>query len=331
MAEPIDALRWIFLNKKDEARCGWRIAAFLLAFIVSGILFGGLITAVARLIPALGYLAVEPSPSGEFVSGHELAYLASDKLITLIATISATAFCAVLLERRTFSSIGFKLHPGWLRDLAVGSLVGSVALACAVGIVMLKHAADFQLRSDRAFSLVVSLGFSLLFMFVAAATEELLFRGFVFQALAYDLGPVVAVLGTSILFGVLHIPNPNSTLFSTINTILAGIWLGIAYLKTRSLWFATGLHFSWNFVQASIFGLPVSGLTVLQKMSLLQGSSGEPRWLTGLDYGPEGGLAATLTLAASTVLILRADWLRVTEEMKLATRHGARYSMPSIS
>ena len=41
---------------------------------------------------------------------------------------------------------------------------------------------------------------------------------------------------------------------------LAGIWLAVAYLRTRSLWLPFGLHWAWNWTQASLLGLPVSGI-----------------------------------------------------------------------
>jgi len=42
-------------------------------------------------------------------------------------------------------------------------------------------------------------------------------------------------------------------------TLEAGSSIGAAYMATRSLWFAMGLHTAWNFLQGAIFGVAVSG------------------------------------------------------------------------
>jgi membrane protease YdiL (CAAX protease family) len=49
-------------------------------------------------------------------------------------------------------------------------------------------------------------------------------------------------LADVVFFGVIHLQNPNADVISTTNTILAGVWFGLAYLKTRDLWFVWGLH-----------------------------------------------------------------------------------------
>jgi membrane protease YdiL (CAAX protease family) len=129
---------------------------------------------------------------------------------------------------------------------------------------------------------------------------------------------------------MLHLYNPGVTLFSTVNTVLAGIWLGVAYWKTRSLWLATALHVSWNLAMVFVFGLPVSGLTDYSEMGLLMGRPGSPAWLSGGDYGPEGGAAATLMLLASTFVIWKSGLFGVSPEMKTALIHGSASNEPQI-
>src|SRR5262249_50671596 len=126
--EPLDLARTIFLNKNGEARCGWRILLFVLALVVAGLVVGGTLTGIASVFPSLRDLAFEPSTPSGSASRGELVFLASDKLISLLVAAASTAICANLLERRSFGSVGFKLHKGWARDLAVGSAVGALAL-----------------------------------------------------------------------------------------------------------------------------------------------------------------------------------------------------------
>jgi hypothetical protein len=331
MAEPYDVARWTFFNSNSELRCGWRIAVFVLAVLAAGIAIASVIDALSTLLPSLYFLANEPADSEEYLGIHELGYLFTNKLITLFAALIATAVCARFLERRSLGSVGFKLHRGWLRDFSFGSALGAAAIAWAVAIIFLCGAVVFNENTTRQASLGFGLATSFVLLLVAGATEELLFRGFAFQALTHDLGPPTAVIGTSILFAIVHVPNPSSTVFSTINTMLAGVWLSLAYLKTRSLWLATGLHWSWNFVQGAIFGLPISGLTTFNLIAWFKGTPRPPRWVSGLDYGPEGGAAATAVLILSSLIIWKAGISRESEEMRAAIRHGSPPEKPRIT
>lgn len=100
-----------------------------------------------------------------------------------------------------------------------------------------------------------------------------------------------------------------------VNTALAGVWLAVAYLRTRSLWFPLGIHWAWNWALGSVFGLPVSGITEIAPHPLLQGTDLGPAWLTGGSYGIEGGLACTITLIVSAIFIWRTRLVSATPQM----------------
>src|SRR5215470_13474113 len=158
--EPLDLARAIFLNKNGEARCGWRIVLFVLAFVVAGLLFSGMVTGIASVFPSLKDLAFEPSTASGSASRGELVFLASDKIISLVAAAASTLLCANLLERRSFGSVGFKLHKGWARDLAVGSAVGALALTGSIVVLRFAGAVSFQ-RYEHELPLATSLFYSL--------------------------------------------------------------------------------------------------------------------------------------------------------------------------
>jgi membrane protease YdiL (CAAX protease family) len=326
MSHQIAAAKRIFINEEDELRCGWRIFVFVVCYIVAVVLLGGVLSVIETLIPSLR-LTAESSDPQENLSNREVMYLVIPRAANLLAVIGATAVCARLLERRSFGSVGFKVHPGWSRDVLLGCALGGAAIALAVGLATLGGATSFESKAPveaptAAGSLLLGAVLAALVFLVAAAFEELLFRGFAFQALVHNVGPLVPLALTSALFGVAHLGNPSATTFSTINTMLAGVWLGLAYLATRSLWLATALHFSWNFVMVFVFGLPVSGWTALDRLALLPAKSGSPDWLSGGSYGPEGGLAATTVLILSTLVIWKTRLFRVSDEMRAALAHG---------
>ena len=82
------------------------------------------------------------------------------------------------------------------------------------------------------------------------------------------------------------------------------MWFSVAYLRFRDLWFVTGMHCAWNWVQGSVFGIEVSGMREITEHTLLREIDTGPTWLTGETYGIEGGIAATIAILLSTTLIV---------------------------
>ncbi|HYL99604.1 MAG TPA: CPBP family intramembrane glutamic endopeptidase [Blastocatellia bacterium] len=321
MCDAIDVARLVFVNRNKELRSGWRVVAFVALSYLSLLVIGSLIASIGSFVPSLGRMLIPP-PDSEGASRHAVANFYINHASSLIAVLIATAVCAKNLEHRSFASVGLKLHRGFLRDFGLGLIVGAGSLGLGVLLEAITGAATFRASGRTYINLVLSLMLLFTMFFTAAAFEELFFRGFFFQALIHDLGPFPAVAITSTGFGLLHLANPAASLLSTCNTIVAGIWLSLAYLKTRSLWLPTGLHCAWNLAMVFVFGLPVSGLSAFTRIGLLQGTGSPPIWISGGAYGPEGGLTATVALVFSTLLVLKAPFFSTTKEMTEAIKHG---------
>ena len=140
------------------------------------------------------------------------------------------------------------------------------------------------------------------FLLLAALTEELVFRGFPLQILIEGVGKWPAMIGMSVLFGALHMNNPGASVLGTINTIVAGILLSLAYVRTRSLWLPFTIHAVWNVGLGFVFGFPLSGVDIASLWTT--GVAGSDTILGG-NYGPEGGLLATFIFGASAILVER--------------------------
>ena len=160
-------------------------------------------------------------------------------------------------------------------------------------------------------------GQALLLLAVPAAAEEALLRGYPLQALAEAWGPGWALAVTSGVFGVIHLGNPEVTPLGTLNVALAGLFLGVVYLRTTSLWWATGVHLGWNWAHGYLADVPVSGLD-LWDAPFYEGLARGPVWLGGGDFGPEGSVVATFVVVGATCLCWRAPWLRPSEAAMVA-------------
>jgi membrane protease YdiL (CAAX protease family) len=138
---------------------------------------------------------------------------------------------------------------------------------------------------------------------VGALSEETFFRGYTLQTLVRSDQVIAGVCITSFLFLVLHSGNPNVGFLPLFNTFLAGVWLAFAYLKTRDLWFPLGMHFMWNWLQGPVFGINVSGIADFSPDPVFRATDAGPAWLTGGNYGIEGGVACTFAILLSIGLV----------------------------
>lgn len=132
--------------------------------------------------------------------------------------------------------------------------------------------------------------------------EELLFRGILFRWLEEFAGSWFALAITSALFGLAHMFNPNATALSSFAIALeAGVLLGGAYMLTRNLWMAIGLHAAWNFTQGWIFDVPVSGT---DQNGLVEARLSGPELLSGGAFGLEASLIAMVVATAAGVALV---------------------------
>ena len=304
-------LKQVFINSAGRLRSGWRLLIFVLILVILSIFFG----AVTR--KAFGLL-VHFTPSSGVARYLENFMF---RMIFLLVALLAGFICTRFLEGLPWRALGLWFHARWVRDFLFGSVIGGVSLALATAIATAAGGLSFTISPRAALVQVLqTLVFSALLFILAALAEEALFRGYPLQTLTRANLAWLAVFLTSVPFAAIHLKNPNVAAgFTFINTALAGVWLAVAYLRTRSLWFPLGVHWAWNWALGSLFGLPVSGITDLAPHPLLRGTDLGPAWLTGGSYGIEGGLACTITLIISTVFILRTRLVTATPEMKALT------------
>jgi hypothetical protein len=142
-------------------------------------------------------------------------------------------------------------------------------------------------------------------LLLAAAAEEIEFRGFLLDALAFRRAMIPSVLVTSALFGLVHTDNPGSNPLAIINIFLFGILLCGLRFMTRGLAAPILLHWLWNAVTGMVLGVNVSGLTI---PSILRPEGAMP-WGA---FGPEESPALTILLTASIALVFlrlaRSPW-----------------------
>lgn len=216
--------------------------------------------------------------------------------LTLVAivSVSLTIIFRIYVDRQPVASLGFYQHKH-RNDAWVGLLLAIVLLG--LGSLILYFAGNLRWTDARFIGSEFFIATVL--MLIIAVSEEMVFRGYLLNNLMDSFDKRLALLISALLFTVAHAFNPNLTVLSIINLFLGGLLLGINFIYTRTLWFAIGFHFSWNFLQGYVLGFAVSGLG--EDNMLQQQLKGSPV-MTGGQFGFEGSIVATGLMLAAIAL-----------------------------
>jgi membrane protease YdiL (CAAX protease family) len=229
--------------------------------------------------------------------------------VVLAATFLGLSWIFVrFVDHRDFSTLGLALQPGWAKQLGMGLALGTTLQFIVMAILAATHSVHYSPIAVYSAHIWRLVGANILLFMFAATVEELAFRGYALKWLMWSIGTPAALVLSGILFGAAHLTNPNPTFFSTLNTALAGILMAIPYVRTRSMWMQIGVHWSWNLVLCTVVSLPVSGINFGPALFVTENSG--PRWLTGGNYGPEGGAAVTFVCVAGIACLLSTKLLK---------------------
>lgn len=250
-----------------------------------------------------------------------------------LVLIGAVLAAAPLVDRRSIADFGLRVDRAWLIDLAAGLLLATLSLLTMFVIMLSMGWVSVQFADPVSVDYLQIGAWFAAFAFVGIG-EEMLARGYHLRNMAEGLkgrllsarGAVLAAaVVSSIVFGLLHVPNPNMTAVAAFNLCVAGIVLALPVLLTGRLGFSIGFHIAWNFVLGNVLGFPVSGLAL--EHSMVRTRSSGPEWITGGAFGPEGGVAGLATDALAIVLIVM--YVRASEGRVAIVSDWARYQPPA--
>ena len=186
-----------------------------------------------------------------------------------------------------------------LKDTGIGFLWGMLMMAAVIGIFTL---CGWYKIIGCSFTVACIYRY-LMAYFVVAVGEEIVFRGIMFRLLDSQFNLWVALIISAIVFGAAHIINPNATVVSTVGISLAtGVLFGLLFKYYRTLWVPIGIHWSWNFVQGTVTGCPVSGGA--PDYSILQSVTSGPELFTGGLFGPEASIITMIAGLAPCIWLV---------------------------
>lgn len=290
-----DRVAWTFWNAETRRlRLPWRLLLFVVGLVFAFLPFG---------IPGVGEAFV--------LTGLPVLAARAPALVAQgVVVIVVVGVAAVVLDRRYVVDYGLHLDRAWGREFAVGLALGAGLMT---GIFVVAYALGWL----RVTGMSLAAGTLPTFLLVTVAFlavgvyEELIARGYLLVNLAEGLqvGPIgpreataIASAASAVVFGLVHLANPNASLASASGVTVAGLFLAAGYVFTGELAFPIGVHVTWNLFQGAVFGFPVSGVSVGSPLVATRLTG--PAIATGGRFGPEAGLLGVGASVVGTLAVL---------------------------
>jgi len=286
-----------FFDLEGRLRLHWRFVIVMAGLFAIQIAVGivlGIALVVASIVTGGSATAAVPAP---WRAWAELVAFVPSALL-LIALVCA---CRRWLDRRPIRSLGLE-RPRW-------SVLLAFALGLAAGVLpaaVLIAAGGYRFTGVSA---SLQTAFLAPVLAVMAFEEEILCRGYLQQNLIDAGRPAAALIVSTLVFWLLHAFNPGmwSSPLPSLNLVVVGVLLALAYRVAGNIWLPTALHYAWNLAQGIVLQLPVSGLR-FDGVFDLESTGRLPSWLTGGTFGLESSVlttAATAPVAVAFALVLK--------------------------
>lgn len=278
----------VFFNK-NGLRAGWRIAIFiLLAFCITSTIS----TILHRVHPS-AHTDEAPTP------GHMMIQEGVSFAILMV--------CALIMsriEKREPGVYGLPIASTFGKNFWLGMFMGLAEVSALMGLIAAFGGYSFGSLALSGAAIVRWGLIHLLLFTLVGFFEEFAFRGYLQFTLADGIGFWPAGILLSVLFGAVHLSNSGESWIGAAGVVLVGLLFVFTLRRTGNLWYAVGLHASFDWGESFLYSVPDSGLVLNGHLSnsLLHG----PKWLTGGSVGPEGSVFCFLTMALQFLVVL---WL----------------------
>ena len=243
-------------------------------------------------IPAIAMDGWMQSRHWSTPSGHPIGLAGLHALLwigfapTLLAVLAWVRY----VERRPFTSIGLTGTAPlktFLCGLSIG--IGTISLVVlAIWATGGMQAAGLG-PAWRSPASLMHIGLLLMGFAFQASVEEVIFRGWLLSVLARKSNVTLAVVLVSLTFCFLHY-SPHQAPLITLGTFLFSLFACAWVLQAGSVWGVMGWHAGWNWLLATGFELPVTGIDAHLPALLVALRPQRVDALTGGAEGPEGSV-----------------------------------------
>jgi membrane protease YdiL (CAAX protease family) len=217
----------------------------------------------------------------------------SPKILTIseagsLAGALAAGLIMSQLERRPFGDYGLPSRGAFGKLFWQGALFGLLEISAVIGFIAALGGYHFGSLAIHGTDVLRWAAFWFALFVTVGLYEEFAFRGYVQFTLAHTINFWPAAIVLSVAFGLVHITNPGESKLGVAGVILAGLFWCFTLRRTGNLWFAVGMHASFDFGETFLYSVPDSGIVFQGHLS--NATLAGPRWLTGGTTGPEASV-----------------------------------------
>jgi membrane protease YdiL (CAAX protease family) len=258
-------------------RAGWRLALYAALYYALRVI---VLTAASPLFGPHGL----PQLWG---------FLVSESLLAVIAIAPAVVMCR--LEQRPFGAYGMPQHGAFGKNFWVGAIWGFVAFSALLLLMRILGLVSMGGVALHGVRVLKFAAFWAAMFLVVGFREEFLFRGYSLFTLTDGIGFWPAAVIMAVCFGGVHLSNPGEDWVGITGAAAIGLFFSFTLRRTGTLWFAIGMHMSWDWSETYFYSVPDSGLVL--PGHLLNTSFHGRAWLTGGSVGPEASVLLFLLIA----------------------------------
>jgi len=286
----------VFKNKHGEVRFGWKIICVLIAFYIMTTILTFAFSFIYGVYSVMSTGVTDSQTIIEnFMSNNILVTIAG--IIQDLCLISAVVLLWKLFDKKPVRNMGLTPIGQGVTDLLIGLVFGAISISIVFFIFMLTGQVTVTNNSMMP-NLSLTILIDLVLMIFVGIGEELFSRGYCMTVMNRCNEIVVFIL-PNVIFALLHIQNNNVSVLALFNIFLIGLLFSFMFKVRGNIWMPIGYHITWNYLQGSVFGFPVSGN---ESAGLFSSKLVAENILNGGGFGPEGGLVVTALIILSIAL-----------------------------
>lgn len=282
----------VIINKNNKLRSGFKVLLVAAASLVSILVLSLIQYGIVKLIYSGNHQLIKSSLAGK---GLEFLGQCMPEIIFILVPILAWKF----IEKKPLKDMGFVCNRKGARDFIIGLIFGAATIsAVSLALIFTGNISLTGSLLNPKFTAAILI--DIVLYTLVGFGEETLFRGYCMGTINQYNKKWVGIVVSSVLFSLAHAANPNVKPLFFINVVLVGLLFAYMYFKSSSLWLPIGFHIMWDYFEGDIWGLPDSGNVV---QGIYQTKIVHENIINGGLVGPEGGLAVTLIILLSFLIV----------------------------
>jgi hypothetical protein len=272
----------IFFNEHG-LRAGWRLLIYVLLIVICSLIIR---------------VATQSIPRGRGTPPVWALYIQET---VGFAVVFGAAFVMSRLERRPVGVYGIPASDAFGKLFWQGWFFGLIEVSGLVGLIAASGGYSFGSLAVHGTAILRWALIWAVFFVLVGFFEEFMFRGYTQFTLADGIGFWPAAVLLSVGFGAIHLGNKGEGPVGAAAVVAIALVFALTLKRTGNLWFAIGLHASFDFGETFLFSVPNSGIVFDGHLSnsMLHGA----KWLTGGTVGPEGSVFSFITMGLMAIVV----------------------------